>query len=100
MGFGFVIVKFALFLRQITFVLGEETTLGNKGMSAEVGIAMVGLGALVAVGSLWNYFRVKRQLESDNYLPSKLLPLLLTFIVVVGSLMLLFYLLPNIQQPR
>lgn len=98
MGFGFVVVKFALFLKQIAFVFGEQIYVGNRGVSTWIGIAMVVLGALVAVASSWNYFRVKRQLEREVYLPSKLLPLFLAFFVVMGSILLILYLLPNIQH--
>jgi putative membrane protein len=43
MGFGFVIVKFALFIRQLTLVLGEKATVPSKGHSAEIGVTMVAL---------------------------------------------------------
>ena len=48
MGFGFVIVKFALFIRQISIALGDKVTLTSKGYSAVVGVTMVAVGAIMA----------------------------------------------------
>ena len=49
MAFGFVVVKFALFVKQITRILGEghnDITLPNRGYSALIGIALVDLEPL------------------------------------------------------
>jgi putative membrane protein len=46
MGFGFVIVKFSLFIHQISVAFGENAVLPDKGYSATIGVIMVALGAL------------------------------------------------------
>ena len=48
MGFGFVIVKFAVFLRQASIILAEKTPQLPRGYSAQIGVGMVSLGAVVA----------------------------------------------------
>ncbi len=48
MGFGFVIVKFALFIRELSAVLGEKLPNPGKGYSAIIGVVMVALGAVMA----------------------------------------------------
>ena len=48
MGFGFVIVKFALFIRQISVALGNKVPVPGKGYSAVIGVIMVALGAIMA----------------------------------------------------
>ncbi|MCI0750472.1 MAG: DUF202 domain-containing protein [Flammeovirgaceae bacterium] len=60
MAFGFVVVKFALFVKQIGLVIAENTnTLPNRGYSAILGIVLVGIGILMA---LLSYYRYKRWL--------------------------------------
>lgn len=48
MGFGFVIVKFTLFINQITTALGEKNVIPVKGYSATIGIIMVVMVAIMA----------------------------------------------------
>lgn len=71
MGFGFVIVKFALFIRQITVALGEKVTVSNKGYSAVIGVTMIALGALMATFAYIRYRNIERQLNSNAYFPSR-----------------------------
>jgi len=54
MAFGFVVVKFSLFIKQISIVLAGEFVIPGKGYSAEIGILLVAVGAAMA---LWVYFR-------------------------------------------
>ena len=49
MGFGFVIVKFALFIKQISLALGKDVTPQGKGYSAVIGVTMVAFGAIITV---------------------------------------------------
>lgn len=97
MGFGFVIVKFALFIRQITVALGEKVTVSNKGYSAVIGVTMIALGALMATFAYIRYRNIERQLNSNAYFPSRWLSVLVTLGIVIGAILLIFYLLPNIR---
>ncbi len=47
MGFGFVIVKFALFIREISIALGDKVVVPGRGYSAIIGVIMVGIGAVM-----------------------------------------------------
>ena len=46
MGFGFVIVKFALFIREVSIALGDKISTPPKGYSAIIGVVMVAFGAI------------------------------------------------------
>jgi putative membrane protein len=70
MGFGFVIVKFALFIRQITIALGEKVNVPGKGYSAVIGVTMVALGALMATFAYLRYRNIEKQLKNNIYYPS------------------------------
>lgn len=97
MGFGFVIVKFALFIRQISAALGEKIVMPGKGYSAIVGVVMVALGAVMATLAYIRYNSIRKQLRQNAYYPSQGLSFLVTLSLVVGSILLVLYLIPNIK---
>ncbi|WP_374163681.1 YidH family protein [Arcticibacter sp. MXS-1] len=93
-GLGFVVVKFSLFVRQISFVLGEAKPVPGSGFSSSIGISLVGLGGLMAILSYWRYRHIEQQLLKKDYYPSFLLSLLLTAAIILISMVLLWYLVP------
>lgn len=97
MGFGFVIVKFALFIRQISVVLGSKMANTSKGYSAIIGVIMVALGAIMAILAFFRYLNIEKQLNTNSFFPSKWLTALVTLSIVFGSILLVLYLLPNIR---
>ena len=96
MGFGFVIVKSALFIRQIGLVLGEKGVQPGKGYSAIIGVIMVALGAVVAALAYVRYRNIEKQLNNQLFFPSPLLSFILTICVLAGSILLVLYLLSSI----
>ena len=97
MGFGFVIVKFALFIREISYVLGEKIAQPQaKGYSAVIGVTMVALGAIMATLAYMRYRKIEKQLNNNTYFPSKWLSALVTLSIIIGAVLLVLYLLPNI----
>ena len=99
MGFGFVIVKFALFIRQITIALGEKAVVPQKGYSAIIGVTMVAIGAIIATLAFVRYRNIERQLNTNSYFPSQWLSVLVTLSIVIGSILLVLYLLPWSVSP-
>ena len=97
MGFGFVIVKFALFIRQISVALGNKVPVPGKGYSAVIGVTMVALGAIMATLAYLRYLDIEKQLNNNSFFPSKWLSALVTISIVIGSILLVLYLLPNIK---
>jgi putative membrane protein len=98
MGFGFVIVKFALFIRQISVALGEKVIVDGKGYSAVIGVLMVAFGAIITTLAYLRYRSIERQLNNSEYFPSKWLSVLVTLSIVITSILLVLYLLPNIRS--
>jgi len=47
MAFGFVVEKFSLFVKQMSYFLGKEVMPPPRGCSSIFGIFLVGLGALM-----------------------------------------------------
>lgn len=96
MAFGFVVVKFSLFIKQISLMLGKENIIPSKGYSGIVGIALVAAGTFTAVLSYIRYKQTEKQLNRGDYKHSSLLITVLTGFIFLVSLFLIVYLLNSI----
>jgi len=105
MAFGFVVEKFGLFVKQVSYFLSKpgataghltDTLPAPPGYSSILGIFLVGLGALMAVLSFIRYKKVERQIDADSYQPSAILDTLLALSVVVIGIFLIIYLVHSI----
>jgi putative membrane protein len=92
MAFGFVVEKFSLFVKQLSYYLGRESTPPPAGYSSVIGIVLVALGAAIGVLAFIRYRSVERQIEEDSYAPSKVLSVLLALSVLVIGVFLVLYL--------
>ena len=65
-GFGFVVARFGLFLRE----LAAPTANARPGRGAElIGVGMVLLGAVVVAAGAVRYFRTEREITARAYRP-------------------------------
>ncbi|WP_256011625.1 YidH family protein [Desertivirga xinjiangensis] len=96
MGFGFVVVKFSLFVKQFSIALNQAPAVQGKGYSAVIGILLVATGAVVALLAFVRYKSIERKLIQNTYYPSFQLSLSLTIALLVVSILLVIYLLPNL----
>lgn len=67
MAFGFVVVKFSLFIRQLAVVMGKPYAIRSQGYSGPVGILLVIFGALALVVGMIRYERTSRQLSTGQF---------------------------------
>ena len=95
MAFGFVVVKFALFVKQISMMLGKENLIHSTGYSGIVGIILVSVGTVTAILSFIKYKRTEKQLNEGNYKYSSLLITLLTIFIFLISVFLIVYLIKS-----
>jgi len=100
MAFGFVVVKSALFVKQMSIIM-ERSTIGNTlppsyGYSAIIGIFLVGLGTLLVLLAFVKYKKVERQIGSDTFQSSSLLDILLTLAILAVGIFLVAYLIHSI----
>lgn len=95
MAFGFVVVKFALFVKQISMMLGKENLIHSTGYSGIVGIILVSVGTVTAILSFIKYKRTEKQLNEGNYKYSSLLITLLTVFIFLISVFLIVYLIKS-----
>ncbi len=96
MAFGFVVVKFSLFVKQISLVLGKENIIQSKGYSGIAGIVLVSVGTVTAVLSYLRYRRSEKQLNEGYYKHSSLLITVLTTFIFLVSVVLIVYLVNSI----
>ncbi len=106
MAFGFVVEKFALFLKQLSHYFSSVPPDGTKepalpahavlSYSSIIGIFLVGFGALMAVLAFIRYKQVERQIDTDTYQPSLILDVLLTLSILVVGFFLMIYILHSI----
>ena len=71
MGFGFVVARFGLFLREIQAGRpGGAAEPPHTGASLWIGVALVALGVAVTLASAWNHLAVLRRLDrGEPYSP-------------------------------
>ncbi|MGV8137998.1 MAG: YidH family protein [Mangrovibacterium sp.] len=96
-GLGFVIVKFGLFMKQVAVLLEGKLVLPVKGYSTGIGVVMVAVGIVLAAFSFLQYRRTGKQIDNNEYMPSSLLPLLLTLTILIGGVVLIIYLMPGLS---
>lgn len=96
MAFGFVVEKFALFMKQMSYAIGKSTNIEalppSHGYSAILGIFLVGLGALMGLLAFIRYKKVEKQINEDTWQPSSILDALLTLSVLAVGIFLVVYL--------
>jgi len=106
MAFGFVVERFAIFVKQFSYYVGATSVppavheTGNVlresvphiGYSSIFGIMLVGLGALMGFLAFVRYKKVERQIEDDTYQPSRILDFLLTLTVISIGIFMIIYL--------
>ena len=95
LAFGFVVVKFSLFVKQISLILGKENVIQNRGYSAIVGIILVAVGTVTSVLSYMRYRQTTKQLKEGYYLHSSLLITVLTGFIFLISALLIAYLIES-----
>lgn len=93
MGFGFVVVKFSLFTREISVALGAARKMPQPGYSHVIGIMLVALGGLIIVFSYFRYLETQKQIDRAVYYHSGLFTRMTTILIFLVCIALLVYLL-------
>jgi putative membrane protein len=100
MAFGFVVEKFAFFMKNLSSFLGKsiahESSTSSVGYSSIFGIVLVAFGALMGVLSFIRYKKVEREIDEETYRPSLLLDILITLLVIGMGAFFVVYMIYNI----
>jgi len=92
MVFGFVIVKFSLFVNQLPADFFQDANIPKNGLTIFIGIALVVTGALTILLSYWKYKQTHKLLQQGQYIYSTLLLTVLTVIIFLMSIIISAYL--------
>jgi inner membrane protein YidH len=100
MAFGFVVVKFSLFIKEVSLMLGKNATSlpAQHGYSSVIGILLVAVGGIVLLLSYLKYNRTEKQLNNNSFTSSTTLILSLTIIILLISVLLILYLIENLRS--
>lgn len=100
MAFGFVVEKFAFFLKQMSIMFGKSTTgiavPPSQGYPAFIGIFLVGLGTLLVLFAFVRYKNVEKLIDADTFQSSSILDIILTISLLAVGIFLLIYLIHSI----
>lgn len=95
MAFGFVVVKFSIFIRQLAFLVGKDTVAPQSGYSSFIGILLVAVGAVVILLAFIKFRQTERRIANDSYEPSSRLVTFITATILVISVLIILYLIAN-----
>ena len=96
MVFGFVVVKFSLFIKQLSILLQKDVVIPqHHGYSSVIGITLVTVGGIVLLLAFIKYKQTEKQLNNDSFKVSSTLVLSLTIIILLISVLLTLYLIEN-----
>ncbi|OQP56379.1 YidH family protein [Niastella populi] len=92
MAFGFVVMKFSLFVKQLSLIIGKPELIQSKGYSSVIGILLVAVGAITTLLAFIRYKKTEKEITLSNYKSSSLLINLLAGFIFLISICLIFYL--------
>ena len=100
MAFGFVVEKFALFIKGLEYSFDKPNTSSvtshSLGSSTIFGMILVATGALIGVLAFVRYKKVEREIFEDTYRPWIMLDVLVAMLILVIGIFLTFYMLHSI----
>ncbi|HTF81303.1 MAG TPA: DUF202 domain-containing protein [Cytophagales bacterium] len=91
MAFGFALVKFSLFIAQLSFMFGKQKELGSQEFSSVMGTVLVIVGAITIAFSYYRYKRIEYRLNKGVYNNSSLLVTLFTAFILLVSIFLIVF---------
>ena len=97
LGFGFVVVKFSLFLEYFAAVSGKNIEVPTSEYSSELGLSFVIIGVLVVLFAYIRYKRNEQKIDGTEFRNNSLLVTVLTVLMVLISILLFWYLYTNIR---
>jgi uncharacterized membrane protein YidH (DUF202 family) len=100
MAFGFVVEKFAFFMKKLSLFFGkaiaDESAASSLGYSSIFGIALVAFGTFMGVLAFIRYKKVEKEIDEDTYRPSLVLDILLTSLIVIMGTFFVIYMAYNL----
>ncbi len=96
-GLGFIIVKFAVFLKEVSIIFQDQAVPQTEGFSSAIGIVIVAFGVGISPFAFYQYKKVEKQINKQSYRSSSMLSALLTMAIIAGGILLIINLLTNLN---
>jgi len=100
MAFGFVVEKFALFIKRLDYFFEKphvrEAAPASFGYSSIFGIVLVAMGALMGVLAFIRFKKLEREIDTDTYHTSLILDILVAMGILAIGIFLVFYMIHSI----
>ncbi len=100
MAFGFVVERFAFFIKNISLFLVKpnlvEVDHSSLRYSSVFGIALVAVGALMGVLAFMRYVKVEKEIDEDAYRPSLTLDIIITTGIFASGVFIVIYMIYNL----
>lgn len=80
---GFVVSKFALYLRVLARDTNSKTP--SSGHSEIVGLVLVGIGVAMVITALVRYLRNQQLISEGSYRPSRWIDIILALLITAGG---------------
>jgi putative membrane protein len=95
MGFGFVVARFGLFLRELQVTANLHSPSSSSGLSLAFGTALIAMGVLAILLSLWRHLRMVRELNTgagDTWRKPSFTAVVIAVLLAAGGVALVLYL--------
>lgn len=96
-GFGFLVVKFSMFLQQLGLLAGKKIVIKNT-YTDSIGILIVAVGIVCLLVSFIQFKITEKRLLNDTYRPSSKAMMILVVTLMVLGIILIWYLLKSMQS--
>ena len=98
MAFGFVVVKFTLFVKQLSIALQKPLPTPSHGYSTAIGIFLVAFGSIMNGMSFVRYRIIDKQIKDADYKPNNVLTTVLIAFILLAGILLVWYLVSSTQN--
>ena len=98
MAFGFVVVKFTLFVKQLSLVLQKPLPTPSHGYSTAIGIFLVAFGSVLNLMAFIRYRLTTKQLKNVDYKPNNVLTTVLIAFILLAGISLVWYLVSSTRD--
>lgn len=96
MAFGFVVVKFSLFVKQLMLMTGKNSVEPEDGKySGIMGVVLVAIGAVATLLGFIRYQQTRKQIETNRYRSQPTAIAILTALIFLISALLIYNLVGN-----
>lgn len=92
MAFGFVVVEFSLFTKEMNVALEIEVQGNHYSYSGPIGIIIVAIGAMSSLFALLRYRRIRKEIDLGEFKHNPILLNITVILIFVISVLLLAYL--------